>query len=159
MLSNIENNFVAILTQERLLRLLQKHPSLKFDMVLIDEAHNLIENDNREILLECYSYILSEILITQKINYVNLFDFNISEFIIKNNDELIKLKTLAITRRKIKDFIIYITKQDYKLVVEDKVLTLSHNIENFIKYYNIGYIRTSLADLNLSMTSLLNFRT
>ena len=92
----------------------------------------------------------------KKINYINLFDFNISEFIIKNNDELIKLKTLAITRRKIKDFIIYITKQDYKLVVEDKVLTLSHNIENFIKYYNIGYIRTSLADLNLSMTSLVN---
>lgn len=113
-------------------------------------------NDNREILLECYSYILSEILTTQKINYVNLFDFNISEFISKNNDELIELKTLAITRRKIKDFIIYITKQDYKLVVEDKVLTLSHNIENFIKYYNIGYIRTSLADLNLSMTSLVN---
>ena len=113
-------------------------------------------NDNREILLECYSYILSEILTTKKINFVNLFDFNISEFIIKNNDELIKLKTLAITRRKIKDFIIYITKQDYKLVVEDKVLTLSHNIENFIKYYNIGYIRTSLADLNLSMTSLVN---
>ena len=113
-------------------------------------------NDNKEILLECYSYILSEILTTKKINFVNLFDFNISEFIIKNNDELIKLKTLAITRRKIKDFIIYITKQDYKLVVEDKVLTLSHNIENFIKYYNIGYIRASLADFNLSMTSLVN---
>lgn len=50
MLDEIQNNFIAILTQERLLRLLQKHPSLKFDMVLIDEAHNLIENDSREIL-------------------------------------------------------------------------------------------------------------
>ncbi|WP_323587517.1 DEAD/DEAH box helicase family protein [Aliarcobacter butzleri] len=50
MLSSTENNFIAVLTQERLLRLLQKHPSLKFDMVLIDEAHNLVENDNREIL-------------------------------------------------------------------------------------------------------------
>ena len=58
-------------------------------------------NDNKEILLECYSYILSEILTTKKIKFVNLFDFNISEFITKNNDELIELKTLAITRRKI----------------------------------------------------------
>ena len=113
-------------------------------------------NANREVLLECYSYILSEILTTKEINYLNLFDFNISEFITKNNNELIKLKTLAIIRRKIKDFSIYITKQNYKLIVKDKVLTLSHNIENFIKYYNIGYIRTSLADLNLSMTSLAN---
>lgn len=50
MLSDTQSNFIAILTQERLLRLLQKHTNLKFDIVLIDEAHNLIENDNREIL-------------------------------------------------------------------------------------------------------------
>ena len=49
-----ERNFVAVLTQERLLRLLQKNPTLKLDIVLIDEAHNLFgdnENDGRSILL------------------------------------------------------------------------------------------------------------
>ncbi|MAQ75447.1 MAG: hypothetical protein CL613_03840 [Aquimarina sp.] len=49
-----ERNFVAVLTQERLLRLLQKNPSLKLDIVLIDEAHNLFgdkEDDERSILL------------------------------------------------------------------------------------------------------------
>ena len=50
MLSDISENFIAVLTQERLLRLLQKHADLNFDIVLIDEAHNLIENDSREIL-------------------------------------------------------------------------------------------------------------
>lgn len=50
MLNDSSENFIAILTQERLLRLLQKHPDLTFDMTLIDEAHNLIENDEREIL-------------------------------------------------------------------------------------------------------------
>jgi hypothetical protein len=50
MIDSISGNFIAVLTQERLLRLLQKHPDLYFDIVLIDEAHNLIENDNREIL-------------------------------------------------------------------------------------------------------------
>ena len=50
MLSDISKSFIAVLTQERLLRLLQKHADLNFDIVLIDEAHNLIENDSREIL-------------------------------------------------------------------------------------------------------------
>ncbi len=50
MLNDITENFIAVLTQERLLRLLQKHTDLSFDIVLIDEAHNLIENDSREIL-------------------------------------------------------------------------------------------------------------
>ena len=44
------DSFIAVMTQERLLRLLQKHAGLKFDIVLIDEAHNLMENDSREIL-------------------------------------------------------------------------------------------------------------
>ncbi|RXK00434.1 hypothetical protein CRU98_04560 [Arcobacter sp. CECT 8986] len=50
MLNEESGNIIAVLTQERLLRLLQKHPNLNFDIILIDEAHNLIENDSREIL-------------------------------------------------------------------------------------------------------------
>lgn len=50
MLNDMPDSFIAVLTQERLLRLLQKHTDLKFDIVLIDEAHNLIEDDSREIL-------------------------------------------------------------------------------------------------------------
>jgi len=51
MFVNDEKNITAILTQERLIRLLQKYSNLNFDMVFIDEAHNLLENDNRNILL------------------------------------------------------------------------------------------------------------
>jgi replicative superfamily II helicase len=53
MLNGVSRNFIAVLTQERLLRLLQKHSDLFFDIILIDEAHNLIEyrkNNIREIL-------------------------------------------------------------------------------------------------------------
>lgn len=49
-----ETNFVAVLTQERLLRLLQKNTSLNLDLVLVDEAHNLFgdkKDDGRSILL------------------------------------------------------------------------------------------------------------
>lgn len=54
MYKGTETSLVAVLTQERLLRLLQKNTNLKFDIVLIDEAHNLFgdrEDDERSILL------------------------------------------------------------------------------------------------------------
>lgn len=49
-----EEEFVSVLTQERLLRLLQKNELLNFDLILVDEAHNLFgdkKNDGRSILL------------------------------------------------------------------------------------------------------------
>lgn len=46
-----ETGFVAVLTQERLLRLLQKNIDLSLDILLIDEAHNLLSADNRATLL------------------------------------------------------------------------------------------------------------
>lgn len=42
--------FIAVLTQERGLRLL-KNENLSFDILIIDEAHNIFENDQRSILL------------------------------------------------------------------------------------------------------------
>ena len=46
-----DKDFIAIVTQERLMRLLEKVPQLAFDIVIIDEAHNLFDNDNRNKLL------------------------------------------------------------------------------------------------------------
>ena len=47
---NNESKFIGILTQERALRLLENN-SLSFDILYIDEAHNLFKNDMRSILL------------------------------------------------------------------------------------------------------------
>ena len=47
---NNEDRFIAILTQERALRLLDKH-DISFDCLYIDEAHRLLERDPRSILL------------------------------------------------------------------------------------------------------------
>lgn len=50
-----DQNFIAILTQERLLRLLQENKDLFFDYVFVDEAHNLLiddsTNQSRNLLL------------------------------------------------------------------------------------------------------------
>lgn len=47
---NDEERIVAVLTQERALRLLEKS-KLYFDILYIDEAHNLLEDSNRAVLL------------------------------------------------------------------------------------------------------------
>lgn len=48
---DIEKPILAVVTQERLLRMFQKHPSLKFSTVVIDEAHNVLNGDRRARLL------------------------------------------------------------------------------------------------------------
>lgn len=45
-----ENSFIAVFTQERALRLLTKNTTC-FDVIFVDEAHNLLKNDGRSILL------------------------------------------------------------------------------------------------------------
>ncbi|WP_051998381.1 DEAD/DEAH box helicase [Listeria grandensis] len=45
-----DERFIAVMTQERALRLLDKH-ELYFDVMYIDEAHNLFEKNSRSILL------------------------------------------------------------------------------------------------------------
>ena len=46
-----EHNFIAVLTQERLLRFFVKHPNVNFNYVFVDEAHNLLGQDSRALLL------------------------------------------------------------------------------------------------------------
>lgn len=46
-----DRKFLAVLTQERLLRFFIKHPGVNFDFVFVDEAHNLLGKDTRALLL------------------------------------------------------------------------------------------------------------
>lgn len=46
-----EKNFIGVLTQERAIRLITKHPTIKIDIVCIDEAHNIFAGDSRSLLL------------------------------------------------------------------------------------------------------------
>lgn len=45
-----EDRFIAVFTQERALRLMDKH-NISFDVLYIDEAHRLLERDSRAVLL------------------------------------------------------------------------------------------------------------
>ena len=74
-----DKNFIAILTQERLLRLLQKDRSLTFGLVYVDEAHNLLEDDVRtRLLAQC-------LIVLGKRNPQTIFKF-LSPFLIDTNN-------------------------------------------------------------------------
>lgn len=64
-----EERVIAIMTQERLLRLLRKVDDLQFDYVIIDEAHGLLHDDDRNMLLA------SVILVLEKRNPDTVFKF------------------------------------------------------------------------------------
>ena len=48
---NGEESFIGALTQERLLRLLEKQKELSLGCIYVDEAHNIFSNDYRNVLL------------------------------------------------------------------------------------------------------------
>lgn len=93
MYKGIEENFVSVLTQERLLRLLQKNPSLKLDLVLIDEAHNLFgekpyanKPDSRALLLAQTIMILKKRNSNVVLNFFSPFVYQSKNLEIKHLD-------------------------------------------------------------------------
>lgn len=69
MFNGKEDNIIAVMTQERVLRLLRDLENIKFDYVIIDEAHGLLHDDDRNLLLA------SVILILEKRNPDTIFKF------------------------------------------------------------------------------------
>lgn len=53
-----DNSSVYILTQERLTRILNQDKDVSFDILIVDEAHNLLDKDGRNILLASVIKIL-----------------------------------------------------------------------------------------------------
>lgn len=51
---------LAVLTQERLLRLLKNNPKLCFDYVIVDEAHDLLSADQRDQMLASAIVVLNK---------------------------------------------------------------------------------------------------
>lgn len=101
MYKGTETNFVSVLTQERLLRLLQKNPELKMDLVLVDEAHNIFgekKNDGRSKLLA------QTIIILKSRNEDVIFNF-FSPFISNPENLRVKQSNYTVSSEKTDEFI------------------------------------------------------
>ena len=80
-----DGNFLAALTQERLLRLLQKNKDLHVDLVLVDEAHNILEDSERSHLLAQVLLILQTRKNDFTANFFTPFIVNIDSLKIRNH--------------------------------------------------------------------------
>lgn len=60
MYNSKDKSCIAVLTQERLMRLLKDNPELKFDYVIIDEAHDLLQDSERANILATAIIILEK---------------------------------------------------------------------------------------------------
>jgi replicative superfamily II helicase len=87
-----DENIFAVLTQERLLRLLKRNKDLSFDIVFIDEAHNILNSDDRNMLLA------STLIVLNKRNQNTKLRF-LSPFLVDSNN----LK-LAYTNYQVKEY-------------------------------------------------------
>lgn len=142
MYNDMDERFIAVFTQERALRLLEKHSSIAFDVLYIDEAHKLLENTDRSVLLT---------------RLVRLAKYRKHDTKILYMSPLIKdSKNVSISNQHI---------QEYKIAFNIKIPTLYEftnagniNIYNrfFNEFYNIGmfddnylkYIEAKATDKN-----------
>lgn len=91
-----EENFIAVLTQERLQALMNKHKNVYFDCIFIDEAHNIFSDDDRASLLGQVQLILNKRNPNTKFNYF-------SPFISDVNNLKLKYSNLPISSSKISE--------------------------------------------------------
>ena len=93
-----ESGIIAVLTQERLLRLLQKHSDISFNLIFIDEAHNLLEDTGRTRLLA------SVIIILNKRNLDARFQF-LTPFLLKHSNLEVLHTNLTIGVYKVDEYL------------------------------------------------------
>ncbi|EKT3967478.1 DEAD/DEAH box helicase, partial [Flavobacterium psychrophilum] len=83
---NGEEKFIGILTQERATRLVNKN-KISFDILVIDEAHNLLNNNSRNLLLSRLIMLNYKNNNTQRLLYLSPLISDISNLKIKNTSE------------------------------------------------------------------------
>ena len=91
-----EENLIAVLTQERLQALMNKHRNVYFDCIFIDEAHNIFSDDDRASLLGQVQLILNKRNPNTKFSYF-------SPFISDVNNLKLKYSNISISSSKISE--------------------------------------------------------
>ena len=135
MYNSNDKSCVAVLTQERLLRLLKIAPELSFDCVVVDEAHEVLDNNNR-------SHMLSSVIIfLQKRNPDIVFKF-LTPFIMDADNLKMRYTTYDIDSFKVCE---YIKTEKYFFcdIKNGKGISLYDQfLDEFIDIPNSNFIRS-----------------
>ncbi len=90
MFKSEEYPFLAVLTQERLQILLRKNKELSIDLVLVDEAHNLLEDEDRARLLAQVLLMLQKRKVDYIVNFFTPFLVEVKNLSVFNHSIEIK---------------------------------------------------------------------
>lgn len=144
-----ESNCIAVLTQERLLRLLKIDKNLHFDYVIVDEAHNLLYNTQRDELLA------SSIIILNKRNPKTAFKF-LTPFIKNTKNLKIRYTSYDLNDYVIDEYIktekvfFYDIKTGANLMLYDQYIDEWCEINSESKRYtSVQFISEHSADKNI----------
>lgn len=118
-----EDCFVGILTQERTMRLLENNAGLKVDYLYIDEAHNLFNNDSRNILLARVIRICRYNNPNLKIIYLSPFINDVNNLLLKDKDFFDNINEQRISYS-IKEPTIYELRKDGSVFLYNRFLNI-----------------------------------
>lgn len=119
-----DSSCLAVLTQERLLRLFTKDSKLAFDCILVDEAHELLENNTR-------SQMLANVIIVAQARNPNVAIKFLTPFLVDSNNLKARYTTYDITGFKVSEYIksekyfLYDIRTHGRLQLYDQFLTNS----------------------------------
>jgi len=142
-----DKNFLAVLTQERLLILLQKNKKLALDIALVDEAHNILEGDERAQLLAQVLLILQKRNSGFLVNFFTPFLVDVKSLNIRNYQIDIKGRPIN-EHMKVERFYLYDLKlKDYSIY--DQFLNKRFTINNESFVNDITFIFAHKASKNI----------
>ena len=98
MYNSADNSCLAVLTQERLLRLLKKDKNLAFDCIIVDEAHEILEDEERQKTLA------TVIIVAQKRNPEVVFKF-LTPFISDKNNLKTRYASYDVTAFEVDEYV------------------------------------------------------
>lgn len=130
-----ETRFIGVFTQERATRLLQDQ-NTHFDILYIDEAHNLFEKDERNILLARLIKLNRKLNPEQKVVYLSPLINDINNIKTKDS-ELIDVQKIDFN---IKEYDIKLYEKSKKCLAYnrfvDNFYNLNHNYKNAFDFIN-----------------------
>lgn len=132
---NGEEKFVGVLTQERTMRLLEKNNGLKIDYLYIDEAHNLFNNDSRNVLL---ARVIKQCMLNNtniKVVYLSPFIGDVDNLLLKEQNGFDTIGEQRISYN-IKEPVIYELKKDGEVYLYNRFLDCFWNIDNGYDLYS-----------------------
>lgn len=134
MYNSRDTSCLAVLTQERLLRLFKKDSTLAFDCIIIDEAHEILEDDIR-------SHTLANVIIVAQNRNPNVAFKFLTPFLVDSENLKTRYSTFNIEGFKVSE---YIKSEKYYLYDIRNHTGLKLYDQFLNEYFNIP-IRTAFA--------------